>query len=118
MGAPVCPLRRGEGPRPVSSTPHVLYVQLRGELDLAAEPVMDELRSRTAQLRPARIVIDMSSVSFLDCAGYGFLLAFTRETEASGTKVSFKNPSRAVTRLTSLLPPSAPRLDEARAASA
>jgi anti-anti-sigma factor len=92
-----------------------LYLQLRGELDLTAEPVLGDLSRRSAQRRPGHIVIDTSNVSFVDCRGYGLLLSFARNAEAAGVKVSFKNPSRAVTRLTSLLSPSASRLDDSDA---
>jgi anti-anti-sigma factor len=51
-----------------------VYVALSGDLDITTTAALAGQLARLAGMRPARLVIDMSGVSFLDC-GSARLLA-------------------------------------------
>ncbi|HKG48952.1 MAG TPA: STAS domain-containing protein [Actinomycetales bacterium] len=92
--------------RPVS--PDVVTAAIQYDLDLATAPrAMDYL---CGLVRPgSRVVIDMSAVSFLDCAGLSAILAAHRRAALGGGWVRLaslqKGPRRVieVTRTTKLL---------------
>ena len=45
-----------------------VYIKISGELDITTVPDLAGHLARLADLRPTRLFIDMSGVSFLDCA--------------------------------------------------
>lgn len=56
-----------------------LVVGIAGHLDLATAPLLDErLRGRHTQSAPRRILLDLSQVEFLGCAGVAVLLRLQR----------------------------------------
>jgi anti-sigma B factor antagonist len=66
--------------------PHgTVVIDLRGELDLSVEQALRELLLDTvSQLRPARIVVDLLHVNFVDSTGIGALVAGYRAASALG----------------------------------
>jgi anti-sigma B factor antagonist len=58
-------------------------VTLAGELDVICVPVLGSLLSRVAP-RARELVVDVSEVTFIDCAGINALLAARRRMEARG----------------------------------
>jgi len=63
----------------------VCVVALQGEIDLAtAGGIVDAVRSALATARCSRIRVDMSAVTFLDCAGVRALLDARRQAERQG----------------------------------
>ena len=83
----------------------VLTVALAGELDLATGP---ELRARLTRLvqsdpPPARLVLDLAHLQFLDASGISALLSAQRAVAASGGSVVLRSPSRLVRRVVKVL---------------
>ena len=61
-----------------------VVIDLRGELDLAINEALRTLLIDTARQHPARIVVDMLHVSFVDSTGIGALAAgYTAARNAS-----------------------------------
>jgi anti-anti-sigma factor len=57
-------------------------VRLQGELDLASAHVMEERLTAIEEQRPARVVIDLGDLAFIDSSGLRvLLLADTRARE-------------------------------------
>lgn len=64
-------------------------VALRGEIDLlSAQPLSARLDMLTAGPRPD-LVLDLRSVSFIDCAGLGVLCRARNRTTARGGRLRF-----------------------------
>jgi anti-anti-sigma factor len=85
--ATTCP----DAPLPVN-------VLLIGELDACTgERVRLPMRSLVGDRRD--VVVDLSCVSFIDCAGLRTLESVRDEVDDHGQRVSFHRPSRAVRRL-------------------
>lgn len=70
-------------------------IVLRGELDFATAPIAEESLAPILQTEPARIVFDLTGVSFLDSSGIAVLV---RSTHQAGT-VAVRNPSTVVRRV-------------------
>ncbi|MDX3388135.1 STAS domain-containing protein [Streptomyces niveiscabiei] len=74
-------------------------VTLRGELDLLAVigigPAVDDL---TTGSRPD-VVLDLRSVTFVDCCGLGLLCRARNRVRASGGRLRLAAPGEALTRL-------------------
>ena len=69
-----------------------------GELDVASAGAF--AAAGVALWEPAEVVwLDLSGVTFLDCAGLSSLLRLRRTLEARSLRVAFVNPSRPVRRL-------------------
>jgi anti-anti-sigma factor len=97
----------------VATTADTFIVHLYGEVDVAAEPVLSELRRALIRLRPTRLVVEATDITFIDCAGYRYLLTVQTAVEAGGGTVVVRAPSPAVSRLTALLTAAVRQLDGA-----
>lgn len=91
------------GPAHAGSAPVVMIIRLAGEVD---DLLVPELRSRLASAAgtPPRtfVVIDLSAVTFMNCAGLGPLL----EAQALlGQRLWLRHPTRPVRRLLALIGP-------------
>lgn len=76
-----------------------LMISVRGEVDLAT---VDELFQRLivlAQLTTGQIALDLSEVTFMDCAGLHMLSALDRHVRARGGAMSVAETSAMVARL-------------------
>jgi anti-anti-sigma factor len=72
-----------------------------GDLDVATAPALHAQLGRTAAGDPApHLLVDLSGVTFMDCAGLRPLLAARNRT---GAAVSLRNPAPPVLRLLRLL---------------
>ena len=81
-----------------------LMLRLRGELDLAAVPVL-KAHVRRAALRDGLVVVDLSGVVFIDVAGLSAISTLTREAIHDGWTLDLRHPSlsiRQLARLTSM----------------
>ncbi len=73
---------------------------LAGEVDLATSPrVRDAVIDALAAEPPARLVVDLSDVSFLDSTGIGALVAGRNKAAALGVPFVVRNPQRMVHRV-------------------
>ena len=84
-----------------ATTTDSLVLDLRGEIDYASAA---ELRTAistavTRHPRPPAIVVDLSSVTFVDRVGAGTLIVAERICRQIGIDLVFKNPSPVVRRV-------------------
>ncbi len=72
-------------PITVSSRDSVLTVVLSGEIDHhGAREMMSQLTDAIAERLPAKLVLDMSGVTFMDSSGIAVLLRARRQMEHTG----------------------------------
>jgi anti-anti-sigma factor len=76
-------------------------LHLRGELDLAAAPVLRE-HVRSVAARDGSVILDLSGVAFIDVAGLCALTTLAREAREQGWWLDLRNPSLSVRRLARL----------------
>jgi anti-sigma B factor antagonist len=76
-------------------------LHLRGELDLAAAPVLRE-HVRSVAARDGSVTLDLSGVAFIDVAGLCALTTLAREAGEQGWSLDLCNPSLSVRRLVRL----------------
>src|SRR4051794_34156037 len=82
-------------------------VTLAGELDVTCIPILGTLLSRATPL--ARdLVLDLSDVTFIDCAGVTALLTARRHTEARGGTLILQHVPPLVRRVIQLTGASLP----------
>ncbi len=74
-------------------------VALYGELDLAGGPLLEQHLRRPGLPVPERLVIDLSGLEFLDCAGLHALLRVRVRCQASGEELSLLRGPPAVDRM-------------------
>lgn len=72
---------------------------VEGEVDLESAHHLKQAVRNAMQLRGPDLVLDLSAVTFLDCAGLGALLALQREARAQGGHVALVGTAPAVTKL-------------------
>jgi len=82
-----------------------VHVALRGELDLATARVLHACLAPIVQEQPApaRVVLDVSALSFVDASGISALLTAQRGLAARGGQVVLRKPSRLVRRVLKVL---------------
>ena len=78
-----------------------MRLDLRGELDLAAAPMLRE-HVRGAGTRRGNVVVDLSGVDFIDIAGLCALTALANEAREQGWRLELHRPSLSVRRLARL----------------
>ena len=77
-----------------------VVISLSGELDLASADDLGRLIQRVEETEPPRIVIDLSSLSFIDSTGLQVLLSAKSRSDG---RLAFRPPQHdAVTRLLAL----------------
>lgn len=79
---------------------HEAWLSWGGDLDIASAPVLASALDVLADLGLRTVVLDVSAVAFMDCAGLSALLEADRRL-AGGLQLA--RPSRAVTRLLGLV---------------
>ena len=78
----------------------VLVAWLSGELDHhAAEDVRRELDSALGRRRGARVVLDMSRLTFMDSSGIGVVLGRYKKVKEAGGRLTVRGPSEKTDRL-------------------
>jgi anti-anti-sigma factor len=95
-------------PSPIEAGSGCVLVYLRGDIDVARRPHFARLIARLRERRPRHAIVDVSGVSFIDCAGYGLLLRTQAAVEGGGGSFILRDPSPAVSRLLGLLRPTGP----------
>lgn len=76
-----------------------LVLALYGELDLATSPLLTRKLEMVASMRPARVVIDLSGLQFLDSTGLHALITVYREWSAENESFKLIRGPRAVQRV-------------------
>ena len=77
-------------------------VAISGEVDVCTEAPLQQALLRIIRERGARLMLDLSGVSFMDCAGLRALLATRRRAEMRGGFLRPIAASAAVRRITEL----------------
>jgi anti-anti-sigma factor len=77
-------------------------LSVRGELDLASSPVLEEELERVISAGPALVIIDLRELDFMDSTGLSVLIRAHQRAEESGHRLGIVNGSRQVRRLLSL----------------
>lgn len=86
----------------VRSQDHATIVAVRGELDLASSPTLEEELERVAELESSLVVIDLRELEFMDSTGLSALLKANQRAEQAGQRFGVINGPQQVQRLLSL----------------
>jgi anti-anti-sigma factor len=86
----------------VRSQNHATVVAVRGELDLASSPALEEELERVADLDSSLVVIDLRELEFMDSTGLSVLLKAHQRAEEAGHRFGVVNGPQQVQRLLSL----------------
>jgi anti-anti-sigma factor len=79
-----------------------IIVAVSGEVDVCTEAPLQQALLRIIRGRGARLMLDVSGVSFMDCAGLRALLATRRRAELRGGFMRLVATSAAVRRIIEL----------------
>jgi anti-sigma B factor antagonist len=77
-------------------------IRVTGDLDAATAPRLRRCVSELAELGAADFAVDLSRVSFLDCAGLGALVSAKKRLRATGGDLRVVAASRSVRRVLAL----------------
>lgn len=73
--------------RPVAD-PHICLFEVKGEIDIRTSPELHDALMRSVTERPARMVLDLAGVTYMDSSGVGTLVEIKRQLERNdGTLV-------------------------------
>ena len=85
----------------IESRNEVCWVRLTGEMDMAAVPILqDELTALDTS--PAKLLIDLSGLKFVDSSGLKYLIDLHRRHSAADDTIELINPSDPVSKLIAL----------------
>lgn len=84
----------------VCNTHNTCVVHVAGELDLATR---DQLVSASTEGHHPAMVIDLGGVTFMDCSGYGSLVASRRVIEGEGRSLAITGQTGQPARLCKLI---------------
>src|ERR1700749_2228258 len=73
-------------------------VEVRGEVDYGSAPALDQRLSAILTVRAPAVVLDLSRVTFLDCAASRVLVPARRRAAAHGTILVLAAPQPKVAR--------------------
>ena len=79
-----------------------IVVAVSGEVDVCTEALLQQALLRIMDEHGARLLLDVSGVSFMDCAGLRALLTTRRRAELHGGFIRLIAVSRAVRRIIEL----------------
>jgi anti-sigma B factor antagonist len=85
----------------VDMSPEGVTMMIAGELDLTTRPVLAEHLSAILRARPRRLILDLASISFVDC-GSARLIVRAGQFLPEGRRPIIRHPSRAVRRVLEL----------------
>ncbi len=90
----------------VRNTGAVTLVEIGGEIDLHSAPQLRAALSKTSEVPPSRVVIDLSEVTFIDSTGIGVLVGALKRAREGGGALHFcgvQSRVRRVFEITGLL---------------
>ena len=76
-----------------------VVLALHGELDVAAAPQLEKLLEEIRSERHARVMVDLSDLSFVDSAGVSVLIKAKKEAEEDGSQFVLRRPTAQVHRV-------------------
>lgn len=79
-------------------TPDALVLRVCGELDIASVPELADVAAGAVRWLPARLVIDVSELRFVDLTGLHCLVLIRRRALAVGVAFHLRHPAPAVLR--------------------
>lgn len=80
-----------------------LHLRLRGEIDLAAQPLLDETYDELTSAEPLDLTVDLTEVTFLASNGLGFLARVRDHLESAGRTVTLHGPDHSALRALKLV---------------
>jgi anti-sigma B factor antagonist len=81
---------------------HPTVVVISGDLDLASGPTLEGVLALPNLRRDPNLVLDLTGVTFMDCAGLGILIGARKRIARRGGNARLGPSSAAVKRLTAL----------------
>lgn len=75
-----------------------VIVQVRGEVDYSSVPALDQRLSVILTMRAPTVVLDLSRLTFIDCAALRVLVAARRRAAVHGTALVLAAPHPNVAR--------------------
>ena len=77
-------------------------LSVRGELDLASSPALEEQVERAVGEAQSTVIIDLRELEFMDSTGLSVLIRAHQRAQEAGHRLAIVNGSRQVRRLLSL----------------
>jgi anti-anti-sigma factor len=74
-------------------------IELAGELDLATAPNLNDEFERAAACGPHEVVLDLSALTFIDCAGLRAVFNFSDRARALGWRLRVVRPPAQLARI-------------------
>nr|WP_272923898.1 STAS domain-containing protein [Streptomyces sp. SID3343] len=74
-------------------------VTVHGEIDMDSGPILDDALSRQVSAGMTRLLLDLSSVGFIDSFGLRILVRAERRAREAGGALQLIAPTRAVARV-------------------
>jgi len=74
-------------------------LSLRGELDLASAPQMEEGLAAAAKMNPARVLVDLTNLAFIDSTGLRLLLQADARAREHGYELVLRPGDPSVQRV-------------------
>lgn len=93
----------------VSGDDGMRWITLTGEFDLATAPNLEDELDRTATSTTNAVVLDLSRLTFMDCAGLRAIFNFSDRVRTRGWKLRIVSPPPQLSRIFGLIAGSAPR---------
>ncbi len=87
----------------LSTDRHQAVLTVRGELDLATAPRIDDAVGLITYLDFARAAVDLSAVEFIDACGISALIRAQHVLTAAGVRLVLHDLSRPVARIADLV---------------
>ena len=77
-----------------------LYIHIYGEIDHhSAREIRTEIDTKLYEARPGELILDLSSVEFMDSSGLGLILGRYTKASEIGAKFKLLNPTDAVAKI-------------------
>lgn len=92
----------GDFATPVRFDVDEVIVEVRGELDTATAPLLQDLLDQLMAAGARRVVVDLSEATFVDSTGLGALLSAHRRMQADHGQLVLSQPLPATRRLLEL----------------
>jgi anti-sigma B factor antagonist len=83
----------------VSADGGEVVVALEGEMDLANADALGAALTAVLDTRPARVIVDLANLSFLDSSGIRCLLIASDQAAAIGAKLFVTRPTGSIRRV-------------------